>query len=63
MTNFDPQPGETWEHLDGGSLYVVGRSGPLVRVQRRPFGDSQAIPQWMKVKTFEKLTKWRLVAR
>jgi len=56
----DPQRGEVWEHVDGGSYYVRSRSGPLVRVQRRPFSDSQAMPKWIRVRTFSKYATGRL---
>lgn len=51
---YDPQTGDIWEHCDGGSMYIVGRKPKWVRVQRRPFGDSQALPFWLTLPDFGK---------
>ena len=48
----NPQPGEIWEHHDGGSIYVTGRDKSRVCIQRRPFGDSLAEPWWIRLRTF-----------
>jgi len=56
----DPQRGEQWEHIDGGSIYVLRRRGAMVRVQRRPLGDSQAEPYWIGVVTFAKIATGKL---
>lgn len=55
-----PKRGDIWEHADGGSIYVRETSGPLVHIQRRPFGDSQAIPRWIRLATFAKIAVDRL---
>lgn len=56
----NPQPGEVWEHRDGGSVYVLAIGVAQVRVQRRPFGDSQAQPWWQRLDMFHASTTGRL---
>lgn len=58
--NDNPQPGEVWEHRDRGSIYVLARGGTQVRVQRRPFGDSQARPWWQRLDNFHRSITGRL---
>ncbi len=55
-----PKPGERYEHLDGGTVYIIGRKKRLIRIQRRPFGDSQADPKWIRLPTFHKITREKL---
>lgn len=50
-----PQIGEVWNHQDGGSYYVIGRARRSVRIQRRPFGDSLAEPDWISINTFNRI--------
>lgn len=56
MADYDPCAGDVWEHVDGGSFYVLARKSlsptAAVLVQRRPFGDSQAAPVWIRWTTF-----------
>lgn len=56
----DPQGNEVWEHVDGGSVYVLRRRGGMVQIQRRPFGDSLASPVVISLKTFTKQVTGRL---
>ena len=59
-TRQNPEPGEVWEHRDGGSVYVLDRGLAMVKVQRRPFGDSMAHPWWQRIDNFHKSTTGRL---
>lgn len=56
----DPRQGERWEHIDGGTIYVWRRWPKRLLVSRRPWGDSQADPRWMRLATFERDTTRRL---
>lgn len=48
----DPQAGDVWGHVDGGSFYVLKRWPKTIHLQRRPFGDSQALPYTITLTTF-----------
>lgn len=50
----DPQRGDRVEHHDGGTMYVWHRTPRMVCIARRPFGDSQAEPHWVRLSTFQK---------
>ncbi len=49
-----PDAGDTWAHVDGGSVYVLKVTKTRVRIQRRPFGDPLAEPYWVMLYTFAK---------
>ena len=49
----NPQPGETWNHQDGGAIHVKARKPRMVLITRRPPGDSQAFSYWMRITTFQ----------
>ncbi len=56
----NPQPGEVWEHRDGGQMYIVLRGGTSVAITRRPPGDSQAETVWLSLVRFHFETTGRL---
>lgn len=65
MKNDMPNPvrGDIWAHMDGGSVYVLYSKGAEygdVCVQRRPFGDSQAINSWIAKPKFFRLVTHRI---
>lgn len=60
-----PEPGDVWEHRDGGSMYIISRSvsRDTVKIQRRPFGDSQAEPFNIRRSVFDKIQRGRINPR
>ena len=56
----NPQKGEVWSHVDGGSIYVLDRKPKRLTISRRPFGDSLADVHWMLLSTFNKVAIARI---
>ena len=56
LIDVDPQAGDVWEHIDGGSFFVLKRWPNTVHLQRRPFGDSKALPYTITLMTFARET-------
>lgn len=50
----DPQPGDRVEHIDGGTMYVTGRTAKMVIASRSPdLWDRH----WMRLSTFTKVAR------
>ena len=61
MHNIDPQPGEVYEGIDGGKMYIVARCRDIVEFTRRPTMDSYEPRIYRRrLRTFERMATMRL---
>ena len=56
----EPKAGERFEHIDGGTVYVISCDGGIVKFQRRPFGDSLAESEVAYLWRFRRFTFGKL---
>lgn len=53
----DPQPGDRVEHIDGGTMYVIGRTPKMVWINRSPDYTHRDRDAWMRLSTFQKVAR------